>query len=219
MRNVLIILTTCLLALATGAQAQEKKKVFTANDVELTVGGQSELVINMDYETQETVVGWNIYLCLPEGVDLLYDEDEEDYVYTVSSALHKKALRNSFKIKNTESGAYMLYCIDTSDLTPMTATKGELLRITLTADATAADVSKGYLKDIALTNSDNVSIDLNNIQDVEFSIYVEGGVTTGINRVNAANRSDVRYNTQGQRVGPSYRGVVVEEGRKVVVVK
>lgn len=219
MRNHLLFLTMCLLTLTLGAQAQEKKKVFTANDVELTVGGQAELVINMDYDSQETVVGWNIYLYLPEGVDLYNDEEEEDYVYTISSALHKKVLRNSFKIKKTESGAYMLYCIDTSNLTPMTSTHGELMRITLTADATASSVSKGQLKDIALTNSDNVSIDLNNIQDVEFNIYVEGGVEIGISMVNANNQSDVRYNTQGQRVGSSYRGIVVEDGRKVVVAK
>ena len=211
------ILTLCLLALTLGAQAQEKVKVLTAGDVHLAVGGEAELVINMDYDTAESVVGWNLYLYLPEGVDLLYDEDEEDYVYTVSSALHKKKLRSQFGIKPTTDGGYLLRCIDIDELTPMSGTHGELVRLTLVADATAADISGGLIKDIALSNEQGVSLDLNNIQDVPFAITVDGGVPTGIKGLrSSADGSRSRYNTQGQPVTANYRGIVVEDGCKVV---
>ena len=76
---------TVLMAFATGAGAQEKKVIMSADDVTISVGDQADLVINMNYQTDVSVAGWNIYLSLPEGVDLYYDEDEEDYVYSVST--------------------------------------------------------------------------------------------------------------------------------------
>ena len=209
-------LMTCLFAVSMMAQAQEKVEVLSAEDVEVVPGGKAELVINMDYETDETVVGWDCYLYLPKGIDLLYDEDEEDYVYVVSSALHKKALRNGFKITATTDGGYMLYCIDTGALTPMTKTKGELVRLTLVASDEAEENSKGLIKDIALTNEQNISLESGNIIDVEFNIHVKE-TTTSILDIEGSHSKALRYNTKGQLVDDSYRGVIIERGHKKIV--
>ena len=231
MKKFTLLCLTALMAFAMSANAQEKKVVMTGEDVNLTKNGQADLVINMDYETDVDVIGWNLYLVLPDGIDLAYDTDEEDYVYTVSTALHKKALRKGFGITVTEGEyradalnraglttgkVYMLYIIDTANMTPMTSTKGELLSIALNADETAYDASKGYIVNVALTDASNNSLDLGNIADTEFDIKVEGGIPTGINNINAAAEKAPVYNLGGQRVVNPAKGIFVKKGKKVV---
>ena len=50
------------------------------------------------------------------------------------------------------------------------------------------------------------------------SVYAIGGTTTNINNalINNAQRG-IRYNLNGQRVCDSYKGVVIENGKKLVV--
>ena len=221
MKIISIAFLTVLMAFAVSTHAQEKKVVMNAEDVTISAGGQADLVINMDYETAVPVVGWNIYLSLPEGVDLYFDDEEEDYVYEVSSALHKKALRNGFGIKKVadKERCYMLYCIDQKNTPPipMTATQGQLLSITLTATAEASEECSGTLYDIALTDAENKSLDLGNIADYVFAIKVEGGVTTGIRDINTAAGAATVYNLSGQRVENPARGLFIKNGKKFLV--
>ena len=231
MRKIAFFVMAALMAIATSVNAQDKKVVMTAEDVNMKAKGDADLVVNMNYTTDVEVVGWNFYLVLPDGIDLAYDEDEEDYIYTVSSDLHKKALRNGFGIKVTEGDyrddalnraglttgkVYMLYIIDTANMTPMTKTTGQLLTITLHADETALEVCNGYIVNIALTDAANNSLDLGNIANSEFNIKVEGGVATGINDLNADNSNGAVYNLGGLRVKNPVKGIYVKNGKKVV---
>ena len=205
------------MAFATGAGAQEKKVIMSADDVTISVGDQADLVINMNYQTDVSVAGWNIYLSLPEGVDLYYDEDEEDYVYSVSTDFITKKLSKFFGIK-TVAGlerTYLLYYIDQDNMTPMKTTEGELLTITLAATSQASEHCFGTLYDIALTDPSSNSLDLGNIADFDFNINVIGGVT-GIRDINAQTDSEAVYNLGGQRVKNPAKGIFVKKGKKVV---
>ena len=205
------------MAFAMGANAQEKKVIFTADDVNITAGDQADLVINMDYQTDVDVAGWNIYLSLPEGVDLYFDEEEEDYIYSVSTNFITKKLSKWFGIK-TIAGlerTYLLYYIDQDNMTPMKTTEGELLTITLAATEQASEQCFGTLYDIALTDQANNSLDLGNIADFEFIINVSGGVT-GIRDINAQTDNESVYNLGGQRVQNPAKGIFVKAGKKVV---
>ena len=56
---------------------------------------------------------------------------------------------------------------------------------------------------------------LPNTFDVELVPYtVPAGIATVISPV---SKHDVRYNLSGQRVGASYRGTVIENGRKLLI--
>ena len=50
--------------------------------------------------------------------------------------------------------------------------------------------------------------------DIKRIILVEDGGTTFINRIENSGESEATYNTQGQRVSSSYRGIVLKNGRK-----
>jgi len=218
MKKSLLLLLTAFIALATSAEAQEKKVVMTAQDVEITAGEQADLVISMNYTTEVPVCGWNIYLALPEGVDLYFDEEEEDYIYSVSTNFITKKLSKWFGIK-TIAGlerTYLLYYIDQDNMTPMKTTEGELLTITLAATEQASEQCFGTLYDIALTDQANNSLDLGNIADSEFNITVKGGISTGIHGIGTSDDDAPVYNLGGQRVKDPAKGIFVKNGIKVV---
>ena len=48
-------------------------------------------------------------------------------------------------------------------------------------------------------------------------IGLPGSETDGINKVNTLVETGVRYNLAGQRVGNDYKGIVIVNGRKVVI--
>ena len=48
-------------------------------------------------------------------------------------------------------------------------------------------------------------------------MQVTGDVLTAINAVNADKQEGIRHNLAGQRVSNSYKGVVIENGKKFVV--
>ena len=43
------------------------------------------------------------------------------------------------------------------------------------------------------------------------------GSTTGISKIETSAAKAVRYNLAGQKVGANYKGVVIENGKKIVV--
>lgn len=56
-----------------------------------------------------------------------------------------------------------------------------------------------------------------NAEYLNFYIGQEEGETDGINKVNTLVETGVRYNLAGQRVGNDYKGIVIVNGRKVVI--
>ena len=55
------------------------------------------------------------------------------------------------------------------------------------------------------------------VGSMNFYCFELSGTSTGINTVKAAAESGVRYNLAGQKVAEGYKGVVIENGRKVVI--
>lgn len=73
------------------------------------------------------------------------------------------------------------------------------------------EVSEGraYL-DVSSTSAKNAEY-------LNFYIGQEEGETDGINKMNTLVETGVRYNLAGQRVGNDYKGIVIVNGRKVVI--
>ena len=107
MKTIKALLVSALLVLAGTVSAQSFSITFADVNVE---NGAGKLVASMTKDM--TVAGWQMYLYLPEGVEIaqVYDEDEEEYVadITLSSTFHKA--KHSCSVKKTADNAMMLIC-------------------------------------------------------------------------------------------------------------
>ncbi len=174
----------------TGVGTQ-KKTVLTAESVTIANGGTADLVVRMNYETTETVVGLNFSLYLPDGIVLDGFDSKEAMLNGKASALKKAfdlgtngvwgSYANSgwLSVKGKADGGLLVVLIDQDDQTPFVSTNTQLLTIKLKA---IADVSKAYgeLKGISLSNENSVSLDLNNIADTSFAINENGIVSNPV---------------------------------------
>ena len=150
------------------------KAVLTADPVAIGADGTGQLVINMNYQTTESVAGWNFSLYLPEELEVAYDETKQEYLFDVSTDLHTNAQKDYVKmVKKTDGGFLVYYCDENK--TPMSGTVGTLISITV--KATSITNSKGAIKGIALTNALSKSLDLGNIADAEFDFTMPEAVT------------------------------------------
>ena len=182
MKILRTLFTSCLLMAATQMMAGEVK-VLTVDDINIEPGKQCELVVNMDYDTEETVRGCSFSVYLPQGITPAkeYDEDEEEWTFigkfgkAAPTKLQKETLwaTNNYGdktryIDEKTDGGYLVLVMDLSKLTPFVSTHGEILRLTLDVAATVNDSSEGAIKFISLSNEKNESLDKGNIADVYF---------------------------------------------------
>jgi hypothetical protein len=228
MKAFKLMMMAGLLAFAGSAMAQENssalKKSLVCDDLmDFKVGETKELVINLDYETNEELCGANFSLALPEGILLNGFDSKEAQDGAKASALKKAcdlgddgvwgedAESSWFSVKKKEDGALLFVLIDQDDKTPFVSSKGKLITITLKAIEDVVGVGKIF--GIALTNTDNVSVDLNNLADYEFGINKQ---TVGINEIQTSSTEAPAYNLQGIRVNNA-KGLIIRDGKKMVV--
>lgn len=220
MKAFKLLMMAGLMAFASSAQAQQQ--FFNANDVALDENGKGTLEVFMDYETTETVVGWNLSLYLPDGVTIatktVYDEDldENVEVFDVTAKgddySNSNAMANALDIKTKTDGGYLFVCIDQKNKRAMKNTHGKIISIPLIAPN--KDFSgEGMIKTIGMTSDQNVSLELGNIADINFQI---GGGTDGINDIQSAEATAPAYNLQGIRVNNA-KGLIIRDGKKMVV--
>ena len=193
-----------LLAVAGSMQAENK---LTASNVKLANGEPAELVISMENDIE--VGAYDFHLYLPDGVALLYDEEDEDYVYELSSR-HNKKHQLTIMYDETE-GSFMLGVADPS-LHTLKAGSGEVLRLELIATADAVPGKyEGSIKKIWFAESGSSGVD---VADVAFSIEVDSAV--GIHDVSMNSNGTNYYTLTGLRIVAPARGVYIRNGKKVV---
>jgi hypothetical protein len=174
--------------------------------------GAGKLVASMTKDM--TVAGWQMFLYLPEGVEIaqVYDEDEEEYVadITLSSTFHKA--KHSCSVKKTADNAMMLICSGGTETVALkSATEGELCTIGLkVADGVTSQAVA--VKNVAVSDDQGVQ---SNQADTTFQLIV--GSTGIVNIENDAVNGGVFYNLAGQKVSNAQKGVLIQNGKKVVV--
>ena len=161
-----------------------------------------------------TVAGWQMYLYLPEGVEIaqVFDEDEEEYVadITLSSTFHKA--KHSCSVKKTADGAMMLICSGGTETVALkSATEGELCTIGLKV-AEGVTSQAVAVKNVAVSDDQGVQ---SNQADTTFQLII--GSTGIVNIENDAVNGGVFYNLAGQKVSNAQKGVLIQNGKKVVV--
>ena len=209
MKTIKALLVSALLVLAGTVSAQTFSITFADVNVE---NGAGKLVASMTKDM--TVAGWQMYLYLPEGVEIaqVYDEDEEEYVadITLSSTFHKA--KHSCSVKKTADGAMMLICSGGTETVALkSATEGELCTIGLTvADGVTSQAVA--VKNVAVSDDQGVQ---SNQADTTFQLII--GSTGIVNIENDAVNGGVFYNLAGQKVSNAQKGVLIQNGKKVVV--
>ncbi len=192
--------------------AQNSYKISFA-DVNVS-NGSGNLVVSL--EKNFTVAGWQMYLYLPEGVEIaqVYDEDEEDYVnaITLSSTFHKS--KHACSVTNTTDGAAMLICSGgTETVTLKSAESGQLCTIGLKVAESVTSDQTIAIKKIAVADDKGVQY---NQEDASVNLII--GTTDGISSINADEQGGgTVYNLAGQKVSKAQKGVFIQNGRKVVI--
>jgi len=215
MKKFKLMMMAGLMAFAANANADEVS-VLKAADIVADENGKADLVIEIDYETTETIVGLNFTITMPEGVNIDSKKDtnssrqsactlgdiwEEDITYLT--------------IKESADGFYLFNFIDQADKTPLLSTKGDVITIPLKGlPATAAT---GKIIKIGLSNDKNEGFVTfgggDTIADFEFGI---NGGTVGINDIQSAEATAPAYNLQGVRVNNA-KGLIIRDGKKMIV--
>ena len=190
MKILRTMFTWALLLVAAQVMA-DKVKVLTVDDVNVVPGKQCELVVNMDYDTNETIQGCNFSVYLPKGItpstENVYDEELGEYVDMITGRFGEAAPRaleretaadeTAFNryISLKQDGGYLVMVFDFGSFASFRSTHGELARINLDVASTFSKSAIGEIKQISVTNKNSQSLDLGNIADVEFN-FILGSV-------------------------------------------
>ena len=223
MKKFTLSLVAGLFALAGSVQAQGTVKCLAADDVFFEDGASTaDLVVKMDYDTPNVVCSWGFSLYLPDGV-AISGEFEGDTFYPdgckYSSETNSRGITNKpVEITKKSDGGWLIvgYANGNPD---MKSTHGALVTLNLTGsksiigDASLKNISVSSVK-VEGSVGESVSLDLGNIADVVFGI---NKTADGIDDI-MVNESDApAYNLQGVRVNSAAKGVIIRDGKKMVV--
>ena len=172
-RFVFLLAVLASIAYATVANGQivalRAQPVTFASD-----SNQAELVVSMDFDTQETIVSWSFDLYLPDGIAPIYDEDEEEWLGEMSTETNTKRMaKGGLNIKKKTDGGYIVLGFDSNGNQAMTSTHGLLCKIVLGRSSNLSGT--GIIKNISMGNNKNESVNRDNFADVIFDI--DGGGT------------------------------------------
>ena len=223
MKAFKLTMMAAMLAFASSAMAQ-KVVALTVDDIQVANGEEAELVVKMDYETTETVVGLNFSLYLPDGILLKGFDTKEAQDAAKASALKKACDLGEdgiwgedvssgwLSVKQKTDGGLLFVFIDQDDKTEFESTKAPVITINVHAVADVTNAT-GTINEISISNDQNKSLDLDNIEDVIFQINAD---TNGINDIKSSDATAPAYNLQGIRVNNA-KGLIIRDGKKMIV--
>ena len=173
MKTIKVILLCALLSLTSSAFADS---VFTMSfsDVKIEAGGTADL--NVTFESTVTAAGWQMFLFLPEDIEILYDEEDEEYAIELSDLHHRK---HGCDVTKAKDGSMMLVMSGGTKTYEMSGTSGDLCTITLKASDDFSGSVSVPVKKISIADKGGKSYDQ---EDTSFNIEVS---TTSIKDVNA----------------------------------
>jgi hypothetical protein len=201
MRKIFICMMLAMTSFAFG----ENK--MTAAD--MTFSGPSDkqnLVVSITDDFDVYAYDFRIYL--PEGFSILYDEDEEDYIYKMFR-MGKKG--GNIDIREADDGSLQIGVSNKL----LEGDEGEAFQIEVTAGNDVANGTyKGELKKISLSDQNGDRSEV--LENVTFNINVGG---TGINNMtpdmNQQLNNSVIFNALGQRMQNAAKaGLYIVGGKK-----
>ena len=173
MRNHwIIILLTIMIPLVSWGKLNNPP-ALTAEASSAYAGETAALTVNLN-NGDIVCNGYQFRLVLPEGVSLVYDEDEEDYVYELASRYTKKSKMN-VEINECEDGSYQLTCFSSNHT--LTGREGPVISIGIQTDPSITPGNyQGEITDVIIYNYETgVSRKLENAY---FNVTVTGGASS-----------------------------------------
>lgn len=184
-------LTALLAMLASYATAD----TYKVSSVEITPGQTFELPIELENQTE--VCGFQFKLYLPEGIEWVYDNEEEDYTYTTTSRLTNKH-KSSLAIDKMGDGGFLVYAYASGRV--LSGNDGTIMTLTLKAADNITTSLKGYLRENEVSDMDEVGTQM---PDVSFDLIlkkVEQAVTvraTSMTREYGDANPTLEYTVEG----------------------
>ena len=233
MKKFTLLMVAGLFAFAGNVQAQLVP--LTAEDLTIANGETKDLAIKLNYELEEgadALCGSSFSLFLPEGIILGSFADKADQDAASAKNLKKNCVveevenqawgeeadNNYVSIKQKTAGGLLFVIIDQDDKTPFVKTTDvTLCSISLKAIADVKGTAKIY--DQAITNVKDKSVGMVNGASIfgEYTFAINDSDSQGINDIQAADATAPAYNLQGVRVNNNAKGVIIREGKKMVV--
>lgn len=220
MKKFRLMMMAGLMAFAMGASADEVV-VMTVPDATVNEDGSFDVVVNMDFDTDQTICGWNFSITLPDGCDFNTDK--------TSTAAKKKCFdwedclededvaSGGLNLQARGEGGYVVAWVD-ADKTPLSGTHGKLVTLKMKS-ADPAVSGTGKLFSLGVSNDKDQGWATfgggNKIADVIFKIGA--GEEDGIKDIQAAGSKAPVYNVAGLRVNGQAKGLLIQDGKKFMV--
>lgn len=188
---------------------------LTVDNIRIEAGAEGELLVGID--APEAVQAAQLTVVLPEGLSVVQDGGEYIADPLTGSAGGIMPNRNNLVTANEKDNGIQIVALNTKGA--FTAASGLFVSIPIEADASLegqelecalVDIKAGAI------DADNKVVSAGEFSDVRFTIGV-GVDPTGINSINAEENDGAAYNLAGQKVGKNYKGIVVKNGKKILV--
>ena len=158
-RNIFLLITASLLSIGQAVA----DNVLTVNEVYVPQGGQAQIEIGCDFDTEFTA--FELQIALPEGLSLLADEDGYPVIEKAFDTNH--ILTGNLLPSN---GNYKITCRSMENLSMPTS--GALFCVTVLADAgmTVGNMLTGNIVSCEFTRTADSAGE--NLDDTDFPIYI-----------------------------------------------
>jgi hypothetical protein len=196
MKTIKAIILCALLSLTSSAFA-DGEFTMSFSDVKIEAGSTADLKVT--FESSVTIAGWQMFLYLPNGIEIAYDEDEEEYGIALSD-LHAK--KHACEVTKAKDGSMMLVMTGGTKTYEMSGNSGDLCTITLKASADFSGSSDVAVNKIRISDKSGKAYAM-----ADTSFKLEGG-STGIKDVEAEGgvKANGKYLKDGK--------IVIKKGDK-----
>ena len=193
-----VIASTAIFAFST-ANAQEK---LSAETFTIAPGEEAEVTVN--YESTEERSGCQITVKLPEGLEFVknYDEDGLEYAFQMGSSTLSSHIKEESYLKEDSVKITIFH------MKKLSLKDGVLFTFKVKATEDLAETSEIAFP-YAMFNGGKV-LD-------PFTCTVTKEIETGIDKVTSDSNEGISYNLAGQRVTKPVKGIVIKNGKKVVL--
>jgi len=183
---------------------------LSAEASEVTAGEISNLTVSL--ENGDLVCnGYQFVLKLPEGITLAFDEEEDDWVYSLTNRYTKKKSMQ-FTVSDKGNGEYQILCYSMTNET-ITGSEGSIVTLGLQTDPSLAGGTYNCsLNNAIVSTVDGTSIDNG---DIPFDVSVSSGTEAKLTMSAVAN--DVKAGEISNLTVSLNNGNVVCNGYQFVV--
>ena len=193
--------------LSVSAMAQDVKCFI--DDVTIGQGEKKTISLNLtNGDTKFCACQFDVQF--PAGITVEYDEEEEEYIASLTE--DRKGSDHSLKMSKVGDNAYRAVVMSMGNKS-FKGTEGALVNISIVAAADAAKGEfEGNIADAKFTPKSGTSV---TFDKVPFKVTI--GDATAIKSVKAGVDANAPvYNLAGQKVNKNFKGVVIQNGKKVV---